>query len=175
MASPERKISAVPPAGPAPFSGVDARLASLEDEALRLRAEIAALQDDIRWLSGDDDEAESRWLARGWVRASLLLTTVGVVAIVSLPYLLHHDPVGADRPPTATARPARAVEPVAQPPIPAPVRVRETVVPAPARILSTGDRPVPAPQPRLARERRDTSTAPDPGIVTAPLSHENSP
>ena len=164
MASPERKISAVPPAGPAPFSGVDARLASLEDEALRLRAEIAALQDDIRWLSGDDDEAEPRWLARGWVRASLLLTTVGVVAIVSLPYLLHHDPAGADRPPTAIARPARAVEPVAQPPIP-----------APARILSTEDRPVPAPQPRLARERRGTSAASDPGIVTTPLSHENSP
>jgi hypothetical protein len=70
---------------------------SLEDEATRLRAEVAALQDEIRWLTGQDEDPPS-WLTRGWVRASLLLTAVGLAALVSLPYLLHVEaPVAAVR------------------------------------------------------------------------------
>jgi hypothetical protein len=184
MASPERKFSTVPPAGPEPPSAMAARLASLEDEATRLRAEIAALQDDIRWLTGADDEAEPGWLARGWVRASLLLATVGVVAIASLPYLLHRDPAGLDAAPAAaTAAPAPASRPapaapaaraVARKAIPEPARVRETEIPAPARVPATGDRIVPAPRPRLAREGRPAASD-DAVVHSAPARHDNSP
>ncbi len=163
MASPERKISVVPPPGTEPPAGVEARLASLEGEAERLRAEVAALQDDIRWLT--DEEAE--WsgdpafishglLARGWVRASLLLATVGFVALVSVPYLFHLlDPSGrpGDPAPVAAASsivtgeratPAATLVPAAPaatqvpPPerVPAPVRVRASEIPDPARVLT---------------------------------------
>lgn len=163
MASPERKISVVPPPGTEPPAGVEARLASLEDEAERLRAEVAALQDDIRWLT--DEEAE--WggdpalishglLARGWVRASLLLAAVGFVALVSVPYLFHLlDASGrpGDPAPVAAASsvataeratPAAPLAPVAPaatqvpPPerVPAPARVRASEIPDPARVLS---------------------------------------
>jgi len=163
MGSPERKISVVPPAGTEPPSGVEARLASLEDEAERLRAEVATLQDDIRSLT--DEEAE--WsgdpafishglLARGWVRASLLLAAVGFVALVSVPYLFHLlDASGrpADSAPVAAASsvataeratPAAVLAPAAPaaiqvpPPerVPAPVRVRASEIPDPARVLS---------------------------------------
>jgi hypothetical protein len=180
MGSPERKISAVPPER---RTGLDARLASLEDEAASLRAEIAALRDDVHWLSGADEDAEPGWLARGWVRASLLLATVGVVAIVSLPYLLHHDPPGPDRVPAAEAQPAPAVRPtraapapvrtaVAREPVPAPVRARESRVPEPARIRATEEAPAPAPRPRIARERRAATPEPE---VAAPVRSDNSP
>jgi hypothetical protein len=123
MASPERKISVVPPPGMEPPAGVEARLASLEGEAERLRAEVAALQDEIRWLT--DEEAE--WsgdpafishglLARGWVRSSLLLAAVGFVALVSVPYLFHLlDASGrpGDPPPVAAASSVATAEPVA--------------------------------------------------------------
>lgn len=157
MASPERKISVVPPPGTEPPSGVEARLASLEGEAERLRAEVATLQDDIRWLT--DEEAE--WsddpafishglLARGWVRASLLLAAVGFVALVSVPYLFHLlDTSGRPGDPApvaaassvATAEPAAPAAPAATqapPPerVPAPVRVRASEIPDPARVLS---------------------------------------
>ncbi|HEY7654680.1 MAG TPA: hypothetical protein VIG07_17830 [Methylomirabilota bacterium] len=161
MGSPERKISVVPPAGTE--AGVEARLASLEGEAERLRAEVATLQDEIRWLT--DEEAEwsgepaliSRgWLARGWVRASLLLAAVGFVALVSVPYLFHLlDPSGrpADPAPVAaassvatveraapTAAPAPAAPAVSHVPqperVPAPVRVRASEIPDPTRVLS---------------------------------------
>ncbi|MGH7368625.1 MAG: hypothetical protein ACREK9_19650 [Candidatus Rokuibacteriota bacterium] len=145
MASPERKISAVPSGAANRPSALDARLASLEDEATRLRAEVAALQDDLRWLAGEDEEA-SGWLARGWVRASLLLATVGMVALVSLPYLLHLDASAPDPVKPASAGPARVAEPARVAPAvikagarehsPAPVRVRSAAAPEPARIRS---------------------------------------
>jgi len=40
---------------------MEARIAILEHEATRLRAEIAHLQDEIRWLTGDEEE----WMERG--------------------------------------------------------------------------------------------------------------
>jgi hypothetical protein len=160
MASPERRISVVPPPGAEPPAGVEARLASLEGEAERLRAEMAALQDEIRWLT--DEEAE--WsgdpafishglLARGWVRASLLLAAVGFVALVSVPYLFHLlDASGrpGDPAPVAAASSVAAAEPAAPsapaapaaiqvpPPerVPAPARVRASEIPDPARVLS---------------------------------------
>ena len=169
MGSPERKISVVPPAGTEPPSPVEARLASLESEAERLREEVAALQDDICWLTDEDAEwsgdpafISHGWLARGWVRASLLLAAVGFVALVSVPYLLHLlDASGrpADPAPVAAASSAASVEPAAPaaalrpaalapdapaaikvppPPerVPAPVRVRASEIPDPARVLS---------------------------------------
>ena len=163
MASPERKISVVPPPGTEPSSGVEARLASLEGEAERLRAEVATLQDDIRWLtdeeaewSGDPAPISHGLLARGWVRASLLLATVGFVALVSVPYLFHlldtsgrpgePSPVAAassvataERATSAAAL-ARAAPAATQVPtperVPAPVRVRASEIPDPARVLS---------------------------------------
>jgi hypothetical protein len=165
MGSPERKISVVPPAGTEPPSGVEARLASLEGEAERLRAEVAALQDDIRWLtdeeaewSGDPALISHGWLARGWVRASLLLAAVGLVALVSVPYLFHLlDASGrpADPAPVAAASfvttaeratPPAALAPAAAAPtkvaprehVPAPVRVRASEIPDPARLLAAG-------------------------------------
>jgi hypothetical protein len=173
LTSPERRLRAVPPTSPAASPGVDARLASLEEEARRLRAEIAALQDDLRWLSGADDEAEAGWLARGWVRASLLLATVGVVAIVSLPYLLHHDlpeptpaPVAARPAPAArnaAAVPAAVKARAARESIPAPIRVRASAASAP--VVAADDRPVP--------ETRAATT--DAAVFTPPLSHDGSP
>jgi len=163
MGSPERKVSVVPPPGTEPPSGVEARLASLEGEAERLRAEVATLQDDIRWLT--DEEAE--WsgdpalishglLARGWVRASLLLATVGFVALVSVPYLFHvldasgrpGDTAPAAASSVATAEPATPSMPAAPaatqvpPPerVPAPVRVRASEIPDPARAAVLIDR-----------------------------------
>ena len=163
MGSPERKISVVPPAGTEPPAGVEARLASLESEAERLRAEVVELQDDIRWLtdeeaewSGDPAFISHGWLARGWVRASLLLATVGFVALVSVPYLFHLlDASGrpADPAPVAAASsvaPAERATPAVPsapdapaainvpPPerVPAPVRGRASEIPGPARVRS---------------------------------------
>jgi hypothetical protein len=173
MGSPERKISAGPPA-PEPAAGVEARLASLEAEAARLRAEVAALQDDLRWLGGEEEDGNgdpaflSRgWLGAGWVRASLLLTTVGLVAIVSVPYFLHLlDPSGrpADPAPVQAAEsvPAAPVTRVARPAareyVPAPTRVRSTEIPAPVRV-ATDERLI-APPPRAARRARPAPVAP---------------
>jgi hypothetical protein len=180
MGSPERKISAVPPGR---RTELDMRLASLEDEAAGLRAEVAALRDDIHWLSGAEEDADPGWLARGWVRASLLLATVGLVAIVSLPYLLNSDPTDPDpvpaaqaaqAPPTPAVRPRSAPAPVratvSREPVPAPVRVRESRVPEPARVRAAEEAPVPAPRPRVAHERRAATPETD-----APVRSENSP
>jgi hypothetical protein len=132
---------------------MQARLASLEAEAAELRAEVAGLQDDLRWLAGLDDEADDEapgflsrgWLAAGWARASLLLASVGLVALVSAPYLSHLlDPSGspdltpvaaAESAPAVTARPASAPVPATAPReeyIAAPARA--AAVPAPARL-----------------------------------------
>jgi hypothetical protein len=177
MASPERNISAV-----------DQRLVSLEDEATQLRAEVAALQEEIRWLTGLDED-EHGWLARGWVRASLLLTAVGMVALVSLPYLLHLDASGPNADPTpgasAASRPtpataSAAVAPALAPvkaaareaaPAPTPTRVPASEVPAPARVLSAEDHAATAPRPRPVRERRALQTSD--AVVVAPARGES--
>jgi hypothetical protein len=161
MPSPERNFSAGPPAGPRRLSAVDERLVSLEDEATRLRVEVAALQDEICWLTGQDEEPPG-WLARGWVRASLLLSVVGLVAMVSLPYLLDLDASGphAAPPPVVSTRPAPAaprapvtaapVKAAAREAVPAPARAPEGH--RPARILSVDDHAGAAPRPRPARD-----------------------
>jgi len=181
MASPERNISAGPPSGARQPSALDERLASLDDEATHLRAEVAALQDEIRWLTGEDEEPPG-WLARGWVRASLLLTAVGMVALVSLPYLLHLDASSPHDPtPRASARPAPAaphatvvpapVKAAAQDAVLAPARVRAPEVPEPARILPVDAHPGAAPRPRPARERRPVQ--PSDAAVAAPVRGES--
>jgi hypothetical protein len=157
----------VPPPHAVESADVPARLARLEAEAAELRAEVAALQDDLRWLAGVDDDAEEEagflsrgWLAAGWVRASLVLASVGIVSLASVPYLSHLlDPSGAPEQPTvAAAESAPAVTPQRPAPqstpreeyIPVPVRVHSTEIPAPARV----GRAVPAPaRPAVARER----------------------
>ncbi len=180
MASPERNISAV-----------DQRLVGLEDEATRLRAEVAALQEEIRWLTGQDEEPAGGWLSRGWVRASLLLTAVGMVVLVSLPYLLHLDASGPNADPTpgasASARPVpaaprAAVTPAPGPaavkpapgdavPAPAKARVRAPEVPEPARVLSAEDHAAAAPRARSVRERRGLQ--PSDAVVVAPARGES--
>lgn len=195
MASPERKISVVPsgaePARPpeAPAAGTEARLASLEDEATRLRAEVDALQDELRWLAEDEEDGGDPaflsygLLARGWVRASLLLTAVGLVTVVSVPYFLHLvDPSGrpADPAPLAAAPAAAPVEPA--PPVPAPTRpAPRELIPAPAR-LRAGEIPEPtrvraeerpgAPRPAVRRERH---LAPEPAPSGPTPAHGESP
>jgi hypothetical protein len=152
MSGAERKISAVPEADGDRITGVDVRLATLEDQAASLRAEVASLRDDIHWLSGAaEEEEELSWLARGWVRASLLLATVGAVAVASLPYLLHSAPADSVHMPVAESRPAPIVQPAAViPPSPEsrPAPVAAPVIePAPAiqpaRVIQPAPPPVP--------------------------------
>lgn len=145
MGSPERRIHAVPSPRAAESADMQARLASLEAEAAELRAEVAGLQDDLRWLAGLDDEADNEapgflsrgWLAAGWARASLLLASVGLVALVSAPYLSHLlDPSGSPDLPREEyiAIPARADAAD----VPAPARLRR---PAPTRARAAVVRP----------------------------------
>jgi hypothetical protein len=183
MSSLERNRSAGPPPGPRRLSAVDERLVGLEDEATRLRAEVAALQDEIRWLTGQDEEPPG-WLTRGWVRASLVLTAVGLAALVSLPYLLHVDASGphADRAPVASTRPAPAA-PRAATPMPVRAAARDaSAAPArapeglePARVLDariqSADHAGAAPRPRPAGERRGSE--PTGGVVGAPARGES--
>jgi len=184
MASPARNISTGTPFGARQPSALDERLASLEDEATHLRAEVAALQDEIHWLTGEDQPPPG-WLARGWVRASLLLTAVGMVALVSLPYLLHLDASSPNDPtPGASARPAPAAPRATVAPAPvkaaaqdaalAPARVRAPEVPEPARvheatrIHSATDHPGTAPRPRPAGERRSDAAVAAPARGQSP-------
>lgn len=132
MASPERKISG---AESRRTPSVEARLAGLEEEAVRLRAEVAALQDEIRWLTDVEDEddrgVERGWLTRGWVRASMLMGVVALVAFVSVPYLLHlFDTTPALRVSPATWAPKATASEY----VPAPVRVRASEIPPPAYV-----------------------------------------
>ena len=163
---------------------MQARLASLEAEAEELRAEVAALHADLRWLAGLDDETDEEpgflsrgWLAAGWLRASLLLASVGLVALVSVPYLSHVlDPSGApDLTPVAAAEsaPALASRPAGPPATPreeyiaVPVRGDAAEVPAPARLR----RPAPA-RVRAAVERQHSPFLEGPAGATgraAPL------
>lgn len=139
MASTERKISGVGSRG---TPTVEARLADLEEEAARLRAEIAALQDEIRWLTGEEDGERgvlsAGWLARGWVQASMLMAVVGFVAFVSVPYVVHFFEASAHRPDAVAPAEAalRSATPRAAAPeyIPAPVRIHSSEIPAPAHV-----------------------------------------
>jgi hypothetical protein len=174
---------------------MEARLVSLEHEATRLRAEIAQLQDEIRWLTDDEEEwsGDAGWLSSGWVRASLVLLVVGLVTLVSVPYSLQlldtsdrpddRIPLSAEPSPAVptaraatTAAPTSVAAPTAVPAqeyMLAPALVRSTEIPEPTDILSSGDRPGhPAPT-RDPRERRITST---PGIdqpASAPVRAES--
>ena len=187
MGSPERRIRAVPSPHAAESADVQARLASLEAEAAELRAEVAWLQDDLRWLAGLDDETDKEpgflsrgWLAAGWVRASLLLASVGLVTLVSVPYLSHLlDLAGAPDPaPAAAAESAPAVSPRAAlgpPPreeyIAVPVRADAADVPAPTRLRE----PAPArARAAVARQHsRFLETPPGATAGTAPLRGES--
>lgn len=140
MALPERKISRVASGATA---SVEARLAGLEEEAARLRAEVASLQDEIRWLTGEDADERGLlshgWLQRGWVRASMLMAVVGLVALVSLPYILHLFEASPSQAASATTRPVEpggrsAMIAAESEYIPAPVRVRAAEIPAPAYV-----------------------------------------
>ena len=143
MALPERKISRVASGATA---SVEARLAGLEEEAARLRAEVASLQDEIRWLTGEDADERGLlshgWLQRGWVRASMLMAVVGLVALVSLPYILHLFEASPSQAASVTSRPGEpgvrsaTITPKAAESeyIPAPVRVRAAEIPAPAYV-----------------------------------------
>ncbi|HJV54682.1 MAG TPA: hypothetical protein VJ971_01865 [Methylomirabilota bacterium] len=188
MSSPERSIRAVAPQDAAESADVSARIADLEAEVAELRAETARLQDDLRWLAGVDDDTEEEpgflsrgWLAAGWVRASLVLASVGIVSLVSLPYLSHLlDGSGApDRVPVAAAESAPAVAPPRAAPhstpreeyIPVPVHVPSTEIPAPARVSHT----VPPPaRPASARERsRPLQTPAGDADAPAPVRGES--
>lgn len=147
MASPERKISGVAPRG---TPSVETRLAGLEAEAVRLRAEVAALQDEIRWLTGDDEAdgdgglRSTGWLARGWVRASMLMAVVALVAFVSVPYVLHLLDLPtqrADSPGPRAVAPGAASKATASEYIPAPMRVRSPEVPAPTYVHTRAGAP----------------------------------
>src|SRR4029450_7365098 len=117
MASAERKISRVSRG----TSTVEARLAGLEEEAARWRAEVAALQDEIRWLTGEDDDGDRGllspgWLSRGWARASMLIAGGGLVAFVAgpcVPHLFDHAP---PPPPPPFSTPPRLTRPTPRPP-----------------------------------------------------------
>jgi len=157
----------VPPQDATESATVSARIADLEAEVAELRGEMAMLQDDLRCLAGVDDDTEEDpgflwrgWLAAGWVRASLVLASVGIVSLVSLPYLSHLlDGSGApDQVPVAAAESAPAVAPPRAAPrsapreeyIPVPAHVPSTEIPAPARVSHT----VPSPaRTASARER----------------------
>jgi hypothetical protein len=116
------------------------------------------------------------------VRASLVLASVGIVSLASVPYLSHLlDPAGTPEPPTVAAAesaPAMAA-PRPGPPatpreeyIPVPVRVYSTEVPAPVRT----SRPVPAPpaRPAVARQRsRFLEPATGPTDAPVPVSAES--
>jgi hypothetical protein len=187
MPSPERRIRAVPSPHAAESADVQARLASLEAEAAELRVEVAGLQDDLRWLAGLDDETDEEpgflsrgRLAAGWVRASLLLASVGLVTLVSVPYLSHLlDLAGAADPaPVAAAESAPAVSPrAALGPTPreeyiaVPVRGDAADVPAPTRLRQ----PAPArARAAVARQHsRFLETPPGATAGTAPLRGES--
>jgi hypothetical protein len=144
MALPERKISRV---APRETPSVEVRLATLEEEAARLRAEVATLQDEIRWLTEEDAEGDhlsSGWHGRGWARAGMLMVVVGLVAVVSIPYVSHLLDASTRQADSALAVPAvTPAEAVTRPAprkaaaseyIPAPARVRSAEVPAPTYV-----------------------------------------
>jgi hypothetical protein len=183
MSSPERRIRAVPPQDAAESADVSTRIADLEAEVAELRAEMAMLQDDLRWLAGLDDDTEEEpgflsrgWLAAGWMRASLVLASVGIVSLVSLPYLSHLlDGSGApDRVPVAVAESAPVVAPPRAAPrsapreeyIPVPAHVPSTEIPAPTRVGHT----VPPPARSASARERSRALQPPTRDADAPAS-----
>jgi hypothetical protein len=149
MASLERNISGVSRG----TSSVEARLTGLEQEAARLRAEVAALQDEIRWLTGEDDDDDRGlrshgWLSRGWARASMLMAVVGLVAFVSIPYVLHMFDASPSQA-AQSAAPGRPAEAVVRPATIAPKAAASEYIPIPARVRSS-DIPAPAYVPKRA-------------------------
>lgn len=180
MPSPERKISAVPRCEEPP--SVEARLAGLEAETARLRAEVVALHEEIRWLTdedahdGDPAHPTSGWLARGWVRASMLMTVVALVAFVSVPYLTHqlgpsaHQ--GDQAPPAASpvATPAEAAAPPAlRAPAPTPKATARAYIPPPARA-----RAAEVPEPAYVRPKTRPDAPPvDAATGPAPVRGES--
>jgi hypothetical protein len=156
---------------------MEARIAILEHEATRLRAEIAQLQDEIRWLTGDEEEwsgdaawLSRGWLERGWVRASLVLLVVGLVTLASFPYflldpanrLVDRIPISAEPSSATPAAPSTALAAPASVAAPTAVPAQEYVIaPALARATEISEpTDIPAP-PQFPREPRMTST---PGI-----------
>jgi hypothetical protein len=122
MASPIRRLEVVPAAPTGEAAELAARLARVEAEAAALRDEVAALREDLEWLAGLDEEPELAaargnvftrgWLATGWARASLVLASLGLVMVVSVPYLMHLlGPAGADPLPVVAELAPRPAEP----------------------------------------------------------------
>ena len=140
MASPIRRLDVVPPVPTADPAELADRLARVEAEAAALRDEVAALREDVATLAGlDDEEAEPAaspggvfsggWLAAGWARASLVLASLGLVMMVSVPYLMHLlGPADADPLPVVVAE--LAPRPVELPPAPAETAAAPAVTPA---------------------------------------------
>ncbi len=179
MATRIRHLEVVPPAPTDEPALLAARLARLEAETAALREEIGALQDDLEWLAGPEHDegeaAESRgsvfsrgWLAAGWARASLVLASLGLVMVVSVPYLMHLlGPADADSSPqTAHASPSPAR------PVPALMTVAPPNV-GPARL---GPAPTAKIRTAVARSRARVLQAPAAPAVEAPVpEHHNSP
>ena len=159
MASPIRRLEVVPPA---PALEPADRLARLEAEAAALRDEMAALREDLRWLAGVDEEEAPRggvfsrgWLATGWARASLVLASLGLVMVVSVPYLMHLlGPADADRHPAVAALAPRPVEA-------APVEAARAEV-APARLDRAATPKARAAAARSRARIRSAASAPEP-------------
>lgn len=173
MASPERAPRTDRPT-------LEARLSSLEETATRLRQELERLQDEVARMQDDEiewGEPPPALHARGWIRATLFLAVVGLVALVSVPYLSHlldaagpsADPVpleiGRRAPSAAPAAPpasATAVPAAARrPPVPAPARA--PAEPEEFREPARGSAPVPRaaiPSPRVVPG--DARLAPEP-------------
>src|SRR5581483_2789646 len=156
MASRIRHLEIVPPAPADDPARLAARLA-------RLEAETAALR----------EEAEARgvfsrgWLAAGWARASLVLASLGLVMVVSVPYLMDRlGPADADpSPQTAHASPSPAR------PVPA------LMTPAPASVGPARLGPAPTAKIRtaVARSRARALQTPAAPAVEAPAPEHNSP
>ena len=168
MASPIRRLDLVPPAPTVEAVELAARLARVEAEAAALRDELAALREDVAALSGlEDEEAEPAaagdvfspgWLATGWARASLVLASLGLVMVVSVPYLMHLlGPADADPLPVV----AQLAAPPAAP-SPAPAESPGALVVAPARLGRTATPKVRAAVSRSRARVRGTTPAPAP-------------
>jgi hypothetical protein len=173
MASPARHLDLVPAPASDPTE-LATRLARVEVEAAALREEVAALREDLVTLAGlDDEEAElldshggvfsHGWLASGWARASLVLASLGLVMMVSVPYLMHLlGPADADPLPAVIVTAPRPTEP-------APGENAGTELVVPARLARAA-----APKARAAVARSRTRVGEmSPAAEPAPLRYES--
>ena len=179
MASPARRLDLVPPAPADDCAELAARLAQVEAEAAALRDEVAALRDDLATLAGvEDNETETApvsggvfsrgWLAAGWARASLVLASLGLVMMVSVPYLMHLlGPADADPLPGITVTAPRFDEPSAARAEAAAVEAAPTETVAPARLGH------PAPPKARAAVSRSRARATAPAAEPAPAALES--